>query len=191
MIDQYRHLNGDDLSPSDGLVVGIEAFAARVVHLNYGMHRMLSALVRCRLALRPGDALALGVKKLLDAGSLEPVGKTATRATDAFLVFGFEVEDGSLDWQRCQLLAERPSVLREVKDELAVGLIRHGTAATPRFVLGMTSLLKRAPAGELVELDRHLMVIFKDRADELLEQAARALGLTHKPGRWLLAAWGG
>ena len=68
MIDQYRHLNGEDSSPADGVTVGIEAIAAQVVRLNYGMHRMLSALVRFRLAIRPGDALALGLKQLLDKG---------------------------------------------------------------------------------------------------------------------------
>ena len=111
--------------------------------------------------------------------------------TDAILVFGFEVEDGSLDWQRCQVLTERHRVLRQVKEDFDVELIRHGSAAEPRFLVGLTSLMRRARHGEIVELDRHLMVIFKDRADEPLHAAAGVLGLTHKPGRWLLAAWGG
>ena len=63
-MDSCRHLNDDN----DGATIGIESIAVQVERLNYGMHRLLSALVRARLARKPGDVLALGIKALLDRG---------------------------------------------------------------------------------------------------------------------------
>ena len=63
--DSYKHLNDD----GDGVVVGIEAIAEQIVKLNYGTHRLLSAIARLRLARRHDDPLALRIKALLDAGA--------------------------------------------------------------------------------------------------------------------------
>lgn len=41
--DTYKHLN-----ESDGVLIGIEEIAKQVVKLNYGTHRMLSAIIRAR-----------------------------------------------------------------------------------------------------------------------------------------------
>jgi hypothetical protein len=61
-IDRYKHLNDG----RDGAVIGIEEMAHQVCHLNYGVHRMLSAIVRIRLAEFPGDRMATQLKKLLE-----------------------------------------------------------------------------------------------------------------------------
>lgn len=50
MIDRYKHLNESDRQGGHGVVVGIEDIAEQIERMNYGMHRMLSALVRARRA---------------------------------------------------------------------------------------------------------------------------------------------
>jgi hypothetical protein len=67
MIDQYRHLN-DDAASGKGVVIGIEEIATQVVRMNYGTHRLLSALARARLAVNPDDKLGRGIRELLNRG---------------------------------------------------------------------------------------------------------------------------
>jgi len=62
--DGYKHLNDD----GDGITIGIEEIAPVVEKLNYGMHRMLCALVRARLKRRPGDEMALAIRALIEKG---------------------------------------------------------------------------------------------------------------------------
>jgi hypothetical protein len=64
-IDFYRHLNDETGS---GVTIGIEEIAVQVEAQNYGMHRMLSALVRAREARRPADPLATELRALLEKG---------------------------------------------------------------------------------------------------------------------------
>lgn len=63
--DGYRHISNDK---GDGITLGIEEIAPQIERLNYGMHRMLCALVRARLARRPNDELALAIKALIEKG---------------------------------------------------------------------------------------------------------------------------
>jgi hypothetical protein len=71
-IDTYKHLND-----RDGVVIDIEDIAKQVVKMNYGVHRLLSALVRARRErakatgeLRDGerDELTEGIAALLERG---------------------------------------------------------------------------------------------------------------------------
>ena len=65
-IDTYKHLN-----ESDGVLTGIEEIANQVVKLNYGTHRMLSALVRARRKVGKSherDELADEIEALLKRG---------------------------------------------------------------------------------------------------------------------------
>lgn len=62
-MDMYKHLND-----RDGVVVGIEEIAVQVEKMNYGTHRMLSALVRARRANHPKDELADALQALLERG---------------------------------------------------------------------------------------------------------------------------
>ncbi len=64
-MDDYKHLNHDN----DGAVLCIEDMAYQVDKLNYGSHRLLSAIARIRLDKRPDDQLGRGLKKLLDDGA--------------------------------------------------------------------------------------------------------------------------
>lgn len=63
--DSYKHLN-----ETDKFIVSldVEAVAVKLIDMNYGVHRLLSAIVYHRLARSPDDELALGIKVLLDAG---------------------------------------------------------------------------------------------------------------------------
>lgn len=63
--DQYRHLNDVE---GDGVRIGIEAIARQVDALNYGTHRLLSAIVRVRRETRANDELANGIEALLNRG---------------------------------------------------------------------------------------------------------------------------
>lgn len=63
--DTYKHMN----ESGDGATIGIESIARQIDALNYGSHRMLSAIARVRLARRQDDELGLGIKKLLDDGA--------------------------------------------------------------------------------------------------------------------------
>lgn len=65
MIDRYKHLNDGPLE-IPGL--GIEEIAVAVEKANYGTHRMLSAIVRLRLARFPNDRLGLLLRDALDQG---------------------------------------------------------------------------------------------------------------------------
>lgn len=69
MMDDYKHLNDRE---RDGVVLDIESVAEQVVHLNYGVHRLLSAIVRRRLEKSRSegreDELAVALKALLDGG---------------------------------------------------------------------------------------------------------------------------
>ena len=62
-VDQYRHLNDH----GDGAVIGIEQMAGCVVALNYGTHRMVSALIRQRRMAYPGDPMADALEKALNS----------------------------------------------------------------------------------------------------------------------------
>lgn len=68
-IDQYRHLNDDK---DEGAIIGIEEIAQQVERLNYGTHRLLSAIVRARRARRPAhhgpDELADAIEAALNRG---------------------------------------------------------------------------------------------------------------------------
>ena len=66
MIDRYKHLNDGEHDGKVDLAIGIEELAAKVEHMNYGMHRMLCALVRARLARYPDDGLAIALGRLLN-----------------------------------------------------------------------------------------------------------------------------
>lgn len=66
MIDRYKHLNQDER-----VEIGIEDVAAQVVAMNYGVHRMLSAIVRRRLEMAGpfgDDELAIALRDLLERG---------------------------------------------------------------------------------------------------------------------------
>ena len=65
--DDYRHLNKESK-----IQVDLEDVAAQVVHMNYGVHRLLSAIIRKRIEEgtfdgRP-DELMDGIVTLLDKG---------------------------------------------------------------------------------------------------------------------------
>jgi len=63
-IDTYRHLN-----ENDGVLIGIEDIARQIVKMNYGTHRMLSAIVRARReSARGHDELADRIEALLNEG---------------------------------------------------------------------------------------------------------------------------
>jgi hypothetical protein len=66
--DTYRHLNKDRDGCRDGYTVGIEEYAVQLEGLNYGVHRMLSAIVRNRLDADPNDKLGNGLRDLLNKG---------------------------------------------------------------------------------------------------------------------------
>lgn len=63
--DTYKHL--DDSQPLT-LSLSVDAIAEELVRLNYGVHRVLSSIIRYRLAKDPSDELALGIKALLNEG---------------------------------------------------------------------------------------------------------------------------
>ena len=64
MIDTYKRLN----TPGQGVVIGIEEIAVQVEAMNYGTHRLLSALARNRLAANPHDKLGVAIRSLLNQG---------------------------------------------------------------------------------------------------------------------------
>lgn len=64
-MDEYKHLNKGDKFCVE---LDIEELAAKIIVMNYGMHRLLSALARQRLAQRPRDELASGIRALLEKG---------------------------------------------------------------------------------------------------------------------------
>lgn len=64
-MDFYQHLNeGDKFC----IEIDIEAVATKIVSMNYGVHRLLSSIVRQRLALVSHDELAHGILMLLERG---------------------------------------------------------------------------------------------------------------------------
>lgn len=63
--DAYRHLNDD----GGGVVVGIEEVARQIVDMNYGTHRLLSALVRAqRQRWGEDDETAAKIEAILREG---------------------------------------------------------------------------------------------------------------------------
>ena len=62
-IDQYQSLNETSKFRAE---VDIEEVATKVINMNYGVHRLLSAIVRQRLAERSDDRLAIGILALLE-----------------------------------------------------------------------------------------------------------------------------
>ena len=64
-IDDYKHL--DETDPLS-INLTMEEVAELVIMKNYGVHRLLSSIVRIRLANDPDNELALELKKLLNKG---------------------------------------------------------------------------------------------------------------------------
>ncbi len=66
-MDAYKHLN-----EGDGVVIDIETIAKQIVKLNYGTHRMLSAIIRARrekpMTYTERDELADELEVLLKRG---------------------------------------------------------------------------------------------------------------------------
>lgn len=63
--DFYKHLNETSKFQID---VDIEEVATIILSMNYGMHRLLSALARQRLLQYPRDVLAINILALLEDG---------------------------------------------------------------------------------------------------------------------------
>jgi hypothetical protein len=61
----YNHLNEDDIL---SISLSIDKLAQQVIGMNYGVHRLLSAIAKRRLDNDPQDGLGQGVKQLLDEG---------------------------------------------------------------------------------------------------------------------------
>lgn len=64
-IDTYEHLNA---ASKFTVEIDIEELVAKVNKMNYGTHRFLSALVKLRQQLWPGDELGQGIETLLEKG---------------------------------------------------------------------------------------------------------------------------
>ena len=64
-IDEYRHLNESDTFK---IALNLEQIVEKVMSMNYGIHRFLSAFVRLRLQEDPQDELAKGIEGLLKKG---------------------------------------------------------------------------------------------------------------------------
>jgi hypothetical protein len=64
-IDSYKHLN---TTSKLRIELDIEDVAAKLISMNYGVQRLLSAIVRQTLIERPDDELALGILVLLQKG---------------------------------------------------------------------------------------------------------------------------
>lgn len=64
-MDEYKHLN----KTSKYIVEqNLERVVRKVMDMNYGIHRFLSAFVRFRLQENPKDKLAKGIEGLLEEG---------------------------------------------------------------------------------------------------------------------------
>lgn len=64
-LDSYRHLNEGD---KFRIELDVENVVAKIVSMNYGVHRILSSIVRQRFAKRSDDELAHGILALLEKG---------------------------------------------------------------------------------------------------------------------------
>jgi hypothetical protein len=68
-IDSYRHLNYGNYPQSKlEISIDIEELAKKIIEMNYGVHRLLSAIVRQRLEKKTDDKLATGIFNLLNKG---------------------------------------------------------------------------------------------------------------------------
>lgn len=64
-LDGYKHLNKEDKFKVE---MDLEWVVRKVMAMNYGMHRFLSAFVRFQLLERPENELAKGILALLEKG---------------------------------------------------------------------------------------------------------------------------
>lgn len=64
-MDEYRHLNKSDKFKVE---MDLEWVVKKVMSMNYGIHRFLSAFARLRPLEHPDDELAVGIMKLLGEG---------------------------------------------------------------------------------------------------------------------------
>ena len=64
-LDQYRHLNKASLFT---VKLSLDEVAEKILAMNYGVHRLLSAIIRLRLEYDSNDELALGILALLEQG---------------------------------------------------------------------------------------------------------------------------
>ncbi len=65
-VDSYRHLNE---SSKFRIELDVEMVAAKIIGMNYGVHRLLSAIVRqLRVIHGPSDELATEILELLEKG---------------------------------------------------------------------------------------------------------------------------
>lgn len=110
--------------------------------------------------------------------------------TDAILVYGFAVEDGSPDHERLDaLLEEDLDLVERVEINDGVEVIFHCCDQATMYIVGLKVMLHRAKRGHPVDVHKHTMIIHEEQADTILEKGAKALGLTPQKGRWLLASW--
>jgi hypothetical protein len=110
-------------------------------------------------------------------------------STDAILVYGFQIEEGSDDEERCQEFLDVDEEAWEKLEEHDVELVEHCSNESPMFILALADVGQRAnrgspeklKIGEIASLDR-------TKSDAVLAKGAKVLGITPKAGEWLLCS---
>lgn len=109
-------------------------------------------------------------------------------STDAKLVWGFTVDD-DLEKELCELyMDERFTELALAERRTGGSLVYHCSDECVEYIVGLESTVVVAYRGypeEITSLD------LPPDAQEKLDAFARALRISPKPGKWLLASWWG
>lgn len=114
-------------------------------------------------------------------------------STNAQIVYGFEVEEDTLDHERCnQLMDEDYSSLTKLEKELGLELVYHCSGDFPLYIVGLASTYAIAYRGDVKELDPWAMTrMDTEEMDGQLAKIAMTLGITPKPGKWCLTSYWG
>jgi hypothetical protein len=109
-------------------------------------------------------------------------------STDAKFVYGFEVEEGSADHEQCdRLMVEKYSTLSRVEKGLGGCLVYHGSDTHTCYIVGVEETHVVAWRGHPKVINVWGMAKLSPRdLDDTLRHVAEGLGVTPKPGKWLL-----
>ncbi len=109
--------------------------------------------------------------------------------TDAILVYGFQIEEGSDDEERCQEFLDGDEEAWEKLQERDVELVEHCSDKSPMFILALADVGQCAHRGYAEKLKiEEVVSLNRAQSDAVLAKGAKLLGIEAKPGEWLLCS---
>jgi hypothetical protein len=110
-------------------------------------------------------------------------------STDAIVVYGFQIEDGSDEEERCLAFLDTDEKAFEKLQKLNVELREHCSDKCPMYILALDDVGEIAHRGYPVGLrPEELLSLDRTKSDAVLAKGARLIGIEPRPGRWLLCS---